>query len=160
VIPSTASQSLFAEASADEASLDVHARRTLRGIYGLLVPAILVLVVLARPLLSIFGTAYAENGTRCLQLLALSGFFAGFSYVADTILNARKRVAGFVLVNVLGTICAVGFPIALLSHGLTGIGFGWLLGQIGYFAVAAAALMWDRPVVSRPRPGRREPTWS
>jgi O-antigen/teichoic acid export membrane protein len=152
VIPSTASQSLFAEVAADEGSLGRHTRRALRGIYALLVPCILLLVVLARPLLSLFGSDYADAGTRCLQLLALSGIFAGFNYVADTVLNARRRVTAYVFVNFVGATLATLLPVAFVGHGLTGVGFGWLLGQVGYCAVAMAALGWSR--TERGRRGR------
>lgn len=152
VIPSTASQSLFAEAAADEASLGRQARRTLGGIYAVLIPAVVAMIVLARPVLSIFGADYADAGTRCLQLLALSGVFAGFNYVADTILNAQRRITAYVFVNIIGSVFAIGLPLALLDHGLTGVGLGWLLGQIGYCGVAIAALVWPRRGESGSRP--------
>ena len=141
VIPATASQSLFAEAAADEASLGTHTRRTLRGIYVVLAPSVIALIVFARPLLSIFGPDYADQGTRCLQLLALSCGVTGISYVADTVLNARRRVGDYVFVNVVGALFAIGLPVAFVDHGLTGVGLGWLLGQIGYCAVSMATLI-------------------
>jgi O-antigen/teichoic acid export membrane protein len=154
VIPSMAAQSLFAEASADESSLGEHTRRTLLGIYAVLVPAAIALAVLAGPVLSIFGPDYARNGTRCLQLLALSGLFAGFNYVADVVLNARKLVKRYVFLNAAGTACAIGFPVAFMSYGLTGVGVGWVVGQVGYSALALATLVSARPGttvrVSRP----------
>jgi O-antigen/teichoic acid export membrane protein len=151
VIPSTAAQSLFAEVAADERSLRRHTRRALRGIYALLIPSIVLLVVLARPLLSLFGSDYADAGTRCLQLLALSSVLAGFNYVADTVLNARKRVNAYVFVNIVGAGFATVLPVAFVGHGLTGVGFGWLLGQVGYCAVATAALGWGRSQRGRRR---------
>ena len=157
VIPSMASQSLFAEASADEASLHAQTRRTLLGVYALLVPGVIVLCLLAHPVLSIFGVDYARNGTRCLQLLALSGLFAGFNYVADAVLNARKQVRSYVFLNTAGTACAIGFPVAFLGHGLTGIGFGWLLGQVGYSLLALATLAWVREPHA-PASVRHDPT--
>ena len=148
VIPSMASQSLFAEASADEASLRAQTRRTLLGVYAILVPGVIVLCVLAQPVLSIFGPDYARNGTRCLQLLALSGMFAGFNYVADVVLNARKQVKSYVFLNTAGTVCAIGFPVVFMGSGLTGVGFGWFVGQIGYSLLALGTLAYVR---ARPR---------
>jgi O-antigen/teichoic acid export membrane protein len=156
VIPAMASQSLFAEAAADEGSLVPQTRRTLRGIYSSLIPAVVAVLVFARPLLSIFGSDYAAAGTLCLQLLALSALPGGFNYVADTVLNARRLVGDYVFVNIVGSACAIGFPIAFVGHGLTGIGFGWLLGQLGYSAIAAATLLRRRSTASN-RPGREEP---
>jgi O-antigen/teichoic acid export membrane protein len=140
-----ASQSLFAEASAEESSLGAHTRRTLIGVYAVLVPGVIALALLAGPVLSIFGPDYARNGTRCLQLLALSGLFAGFNYVADVVLNARKLVKRYVFLNAAGTACAIGFPVAFMGYGLTGVGVGWLIGQIGYSLLALATLASARP---------------
>jgi O-antigen/teichoic acid export membrane protein len=148
VIPSMASQSLFAEASADEASLRSQTRRTLLGVYAVLVPGVIALCLLAGPVLSIFGTDYARNGTRCLQLLAISGVFAGFNYVADTVLNARKQVKRYVFLNTAGTVCAIGFPVAFMGYGLTGVGVGWLVGQIGYSLIAVVTLVASRTVAA------------
>ena len=115
----------------------------------------LALCVLAGPVLSIFGPEYARNGTRCLQLLALSGLFAGFNYVADVVLNARKQVKRYVFLNAAGTVCAIAFPVAFMSHGLTGVGFGWLVGQVGYSLLAVATLSGGRaastPTISEER---------
>ena len=150
VIPSMASQSLFAEASADEASLGAQTRRTLVGVYAVLVPGVIALCVLAGPVLSIFGPDYARNGTRCLQLLALAGLFAGFNYVADTILNSRKQVKRYVFLNTAGTICAIGFPVAFIGYGLTGVGVGWLVGQMGYTVLAVTTLTSSRSAPAPP----------
>jgi len=144
VIPSMASQSLFAEASADEDSLPAHVRRTVAGVYTVMIPAIVVLCVLARPILSVFGPGYAANGTACLQLLALSGLFASFNYVADAILVATKHVREYVFLNTTGTMCALGLPLAFMGRGLTGVGIGWLLGQLGYAMLAVGTLVFVR----------------
>jgi O-antigen/teichoic acid export membrane protein len=141
-VPSTAAQSLFAEAAADEASLGRQARRALRAIYVVLIPGVLLLVVAAHPLLAVFGREYADAGATALQLLALSGVFAGFNYVADTVLNARRCMREYVFVNVVGSVCAIAGPVALVGHGLAGVGLGWLLGQAGYAVVAAGTLWW------------------
>lgn len=143
-VPSTAAQSLFAEAAADEASLGRQARRALRAVYIVLLPSVLLLVLAARPLLAVFGREYADAGATALQLLALSGVFAGFNYVADTVLNARRCMREYVFVNVVGSVCAIAGPVALVGHGLAGVGLGWLLGQAGYAAVAAATLWWTQ----------------
>jgi O-antigen/teichoic acid export membrane protein len=111
-------------------------------VYVVLVPSVLLLFVAARPLLAVFGTEYANAGTTALQLLALSGLFAGFNYVADTVLNAKRHMRAYVFVNLVGSACAVAGPVALVGHGLAGVGLGWLLGQAGYAIVAAVTLWW------------------
>ncbi len=47
----------------------------------------------------------------------------------------------YVFLNTAGTVCAIGFPVAFMGYGLTGVGFGWLVGQIGYSLLAVATLV-------------------
>ena len=112
--------------------------------YAVLIPGVIALCIFAGPVLSIFGADYAREGTRCLQLLAVSGVFAGFNYVADAVLNARKQVKRYVFLNTAGTVCAIGFPVAFMGYGLTGVGVGWLVGQIGYSVLAVVTLFASR----------------
>jgi O-antigen/teichoic acid export membrane protein len=141
VIPSVTAQSLFAEVAADnDGSLIGHLRKALIAIYGLAVPVIAVLVVGAPLVLSLFGAAYSRQGAGCLRYLALAGLFASFNYVADVVLVARSKVAGYVFLNVAGTVSAFGFPVLFMSGGLTALGLGWFIGQIGYAALAVGTL--------------------
>jgi O-antigen/teichoic acid export membrane protein len=141
VIPSVTAQSLFAEVAADnDGSLIGHLRKALIAIYGLAVPVIAVLVVGAPLILSLFGAAYSRQGAGCLRYLALAGLFASFNYVADVVLVARSKVAGYVFLNVAGTVSAFGFPVLFMSGGLTALGLGWFIGQIGYAALAVGTL--------------------
>jgi O-antigen/teichoic acid export membrane protein len=64
VIPSTVAQVLFAEASREGASLRGQARKAIRGVYGLLLPAIAIVIVAAPLILSLFGASYAIRGDR------------------------------------------------------------------------------------------------
>jgi len=142
VIPSVTAQSLFAEVAADdESSLVDHLRKALLAIYALALPAIVVLVAGAPLILSVFGAAYARHGAGCLRYLALAGLFASFNYVADVALVARSKVSGYVFLNVAGTVSAFGLPVLFMGSGLTSLGLGWLLGQVGYAALAVATLV-------------------
>ncbi len=152
VIPSVTAQSLFAEIAADGSTPWRMARGALRAIYCVMVPAIVILIVGAPFVLSIFGREYTRAGTSALRWMAMAGIFASFNYVADAVLIARSRVAAYTLLNIAGTVCAFGFPIVGLvtgftthsTHGaptsLTGFGVGWFLGQAGYAVSATLAL--------------------
>ena len=90
-IPSTMGQVLFAEIARGEVPLGKQFRKALRGVYGLLLPSIAVLLLLAPFVLRLFGQAYATGATGCLRVLALSALPAGGTYLVDSLLIARDR---------------------------------------------------------------------
>ena len=94
VISSTVAQVLFAETSRQGVTVGVQLRKALRGTYGLLLPPLVILLVGAAPfVLRLFGAAYALSATACLRVLLLSALFTGGTYLVDSILIARDRVA-------------------------------------------------------------------
>lgn len=143
-IPTTISQSLFAELSAASGNRRAFIRRALRGTYALVAPAVLVVVVIAPWVLAIFGPDYTA-ATWCLRLMALGSLLGAFNYVADVVLNASGRIVAFTVVNTVGS----GLVLAATTLGalvtppgstLTGLGLGWLVGQGCYSVLAAVAL--------------------
>ena len=81
VIPATVAQVLFAEASRERASLWRQLRKAIRGVYALLLPAIVIVIAAAPFILHLFGAAYATAATGCLRFLALSALFTGGTYL-------------------------------------------------------------------------------
>ena len=143
VIPSTVAQVLFAEASREGASLQGQVRKAVRGVYGLLLPAIFIVIVAAPLILSLFGAAYAVAATDCLRVLALSALFTGGTYLVDSVLIARDRIAAYVFMNGANAALVLGLVGILVSRGLTAAAVGWALAQglsllLGLVVVAAA----------------------
>jgi O-antigen/teichoic acid export membrane protein len=126
VIPYLLALSLFAEISGDQALLHRHVRRTLP--LGLaLCFGIVVVAEVAAPLgLSIFGPAYAANGTTALRLLVLVGpaYVIKDHYVA--IRRAQGRLTEAAKVMAAGTFAeAVGAALGGAFWGTTGLSAGW-----------------------------------
>lgn len=131
VIPSASAQSLFAEASHDTAQLVMHVKKAFKGTMALLLPAALGVVVLGNIALLFFGEQYSHQGMEVLRLLALASIFGAINYLGDTVLNIRKRIKSFVGMNVLNSLSILLATWLLMnSFGLTGVGVGWLLGQL------------------------------
>jgi len=128
-IPSTVAQVLFAEASRQGVLLGRPLRKAIRGVYGLLLPALVIVVAAAPLLLRLFGEAYALAATGCLRVLALSTLLAGGTYVVDSLLIARDRTAAYIFMNVANAIFILGCVGMLLPFGLTAAAGGWALGQ-------------------------------
>jgi O-antigen/teichoic acid export membrane protein len=129
VIPATASQVLFAEASRSGITMGGQLRKAIRAIYGLLIPALLVTVVAAPLIMRIFGASYAAQGTSCLRILALSALLTGGTYLVDSMLIARDRTGAYLFMNGANAVLVLGGVGVALQHGITGGAVGWALGQ-------------------------------
>jgi O-antigen/teichoic acid export membrane protein len=153
VIPSTVAQVLFAEASREGAPLRGQVRKAIRGVYGLLLPAIVIVIVAAPFMLRLFGAAYATAATGCLRVLALSALFTGGTYLVDSLLIARDRIAAYVFMNGANAALVLGFVGILVQRGLTAAAVGWALAQglsllLGLVVLATASLGRHRQAVA------------
>ncbi len=140
LIPSTVAQVLFAEASRRGVSMREQLVRAVRGVYGLLLPAVIVVVAAAPLLLSLFGAAYAAAATGCLRVLALGTLVTGGTYLVDSLLIARDRKGAYVFINGVNAFLVLGFVALLLPHGLTAAAAGWALAQGLSFLIGLAVL--------------------
>ena len=156
-VPSAVSQVMFAEASRKGVYLTGQLRKAVRGIYGLLLPSV-ALVVAAAPLaLRLFGRAYAAEATGCLRILALSALLAGGTYLVDALLIARDRVNAYVFINGVNAALVLVCVWVFLPHGLTAAAGGWTLAQgisliTGLILLAAGKLGRHHPA------GRQSPS--
>lgn len=147
VIPSTTSQVLFAEASRKGITMGGQLRKAIRAIYGLLVPALLVLVVAAPLIMRVFGTSYAAQATSCLRILALTALLTGGTYLVDSMLIARDRTGAYLFMNGANAALVLGCVGLMLHRGLTGGAEGWALAQ-------GASLLLGLGVVATGKTGR------
>ena len=126
VIPYLLALSLFAEISGDQSLLHRHVRRTLPLGLALCGGIVIVAQVAAPLILSIFGPAYAMNGTTALRVLVLVGpaYVIKDHYVA--IRRAQGRLTQAAKVMAAGTSAeAVGAALGGIYWGMTGLCIGW-----------------------------------
>ena len=95
----------------------------------LLIPTIFVFVFFGKYILLLFGTNYSLEGFRLLQLLAFSGIFISAKSIYLAVLNVKKQIKKLVLVNLIVSAITLVLCYYLISYGLVGVGFGWLIGQ-------------------------------
>ena len=155
-IPATIAQVLFAEASRPGVTLGGQLRKAVRGVYGLVVPAVVVVVAAAPLLLRLFGPAYVP-ATACLRVLALSALFTGGTYLVNSLLIARDRTQAYVFMNGANAALVVGCVAVALPRGLTAAAVGWALAQgvsllLG-LAVLATGRLGRHHSVASARPG-------
>ncbi len=132
LICNSISQALISECSQtdDRAEYRRLFGKALRHQYQLLLPLVLILLLLAWPILRIYGPAYAREGFVPLLILIISGLFVGLNWLGDTWLNINKRSRDYFLMNAFNALAVVGFVLLFVSHGLTAVALGWFCGQL------------------------------
>ncbi len=136
-IPRSVSQSLFAEGSHSEENIRENVGRSIKITFLLLVPAVMVLIVIAKWVLLAFGPSYS-NALQLVWLLSLSNLPGGINLVYIGLLRAQGKlkelvvIRGFIAVAVL-TLSLFIMPIS----GIVGIGYAWL-GVQAVVAIASA----------------------
>jgi O-antigen/teichoic acid export membrane protein len=131
------SQSMFAEGSHDGADLRTLLRRSARVLVLVYVPASIVVALLARWILLLFGPAYSVNATSALTVFALSAPFVALLAASTTVLRVRKWLRAIVATNLVYAVVILGLGIPAASHGLAWVAASWLIGNVLACALAA-----------------------
>jgi len=126
-IPMAVSRSLFAEGSHFEEELGVNVRRSLRFIFVLLIPAIIIIFLAGKWLLLIFGEGYSANALMLLWILGLSSILVGVNSVYMSTLRVAGRIRELVIISGF-----IAIAVLLASYlftpatGIVGIGYAWI----------------------------------
>jgi len=151
-IPAAVSNSLFAEASNDEITLQANINKSMKLVVLLALPAALTIIAISGFLLSLFGREYSENGTSLLRVLALSIIPWGIIYIYIGIARVKKNIRGLLIIPVCASGLSLGLSYVLMTRmGLVGIGLGYLAG-LSVVALPVLFHLWR----SRHSPNRRE----
>jgi len=129
-IPGAVSRSLFAEGSHFEVPLEMNVRRSFRFFFLLLIPAIILVLLLGKWLLLLFGAAYSVNASMLLWILALSSLFVGVNSVYMSILRVGNRLRELVLICGFITLAVLlGSYFITPTTGIVGVGYSWMGAQ-------------------------------
>jgi len=145
-VPTAINTSLFAEGSHKPEKLREHTIRAASLMLVLVITGIAFVYLLGDKMLLLFGAAYAENGLRVLQILALSSIPVVFIQLYLTVRVVQLRMKAVILAQALTSTVVLGMIYALMSRlGLIGVGIGWTVGQ------ALAAVMIGAIILIRRR---------
>lgn len=138
--------SITVETALDETRIWHYARAGLIAVLRLLVPIVLGVVLLAEPLLAIFGPGYAQNGAGVLRLLALSSLPYTLTAVYLGLARVHNRPLAIAWVQSVVCLPAIGLSYYLLPlFGMVSVGAVYAIIQLAVAAVLALTVM--RPVV-------------
>jgi O-antigen/teichoic acid export membrane protein len=151
VVPSTASQVLFAEGSRAPEHLRTNVITAIKAIYGGLAPAALLLFALAPVIMSLLGPEYEAHATGALRAYAAGSLFLGATYVVDSILMATDRMRAYLMINALNSLLVVALVAIFAGQGLTAVGLAWAAAQGLSVGIGGAILIAPRVY----RAGRR-----
>jgi O-antigen/teichoic acid export membrane protein len=142
MIPAAVATSLLAEGSRDEAGLRHYdARRGLKMTFLLLVPAVILLWVLADKFLLLCGAAYAQNGATLLRWLALAALPMAVNILFFSVKRVQRQLKPIILMSAtMAAVTLVLTFILLPRMGIDGVGIAWLAGQSAMAVVAIASI--------------------
>jgi O-antigen/teichoic acid export membrane protein len=138
------SQSLFAEGSHFREELWGNVGKSLKFVLLILVPAVILIVVLGKWVLLIFGAGYSANSLLLLRILCLSSLFIGINRVYATTLRVEDRIRELVVIYALLAMAVlVGSYLVIPLAGIVGIGYVWLAAN-GLVSIYAISVMGSR----------------
>ncbi|GII91482.1 lipopolysaccharide biosynthesis protein [Sinosporangium siamense] len=123
--------SLTVEGAFDRSQLAENARNALRRAFMIITPVVLVTILAAPLILSVFGPAFADHGTTLLRLMALAVLPRVLIEIYLSGLRARSQAGQLMLVQgglavlVLASSMLL-FPIA----GINAVGYGLLFSEV------------------------------
>lgn len=135
-IPRAIATSLFAEGAHSSKRLRLNAAKAAKLTLLLMVPITGLVLLLARWILSIFGSAYSEHATSLLLVLVVSTLPVSVNHMVMTILRVTNNLKGLLVVSLSMAVATIGLAYFFMQeHGILGVGLGWLVAQ------AAVALL-------------------
>lgn len=145
LIPTIAATSLFAEGSHDEEKLAFNTWRSLRLIFALLIPAIILVLVFADKLLLLFGSSYSENASTLLRILAISALPLTINVVYLSIKRVQMRLKQIIVLTAFIALITLVFSyFSLISTGINGVGIAWLISHGVVASAIIAHSLWKR----------------
>jgi O-antigen/teichoic acid export membrane protein len=132
---------LIVEGAYAEVAIRALLRSVVRLCAAVLLPVIVVMLLGAPAILSVFGPDYANAGAPLLRYFAVSLVPFTIATLVVAVDRIRERSAAALLITTAGTATTLALDIILIpAQGITGAGIAWLGGQTTAAAVALASL--------------------
>lgn len=123
--------SLFAEGSNSDHQFYENVKRTLKG--GLLGTGLSAasLVILAYPILQIFGEEYTAEAVGLVRVLSLAGFIGIIPMTFMAIARVKEWMSSLIAIAIVRVILGLAIGAWLIEiYGLIGIGIAWVVAQV------------------------------
>jgi O-antigen/teichoic acid export membrane protein len=124
VVPNAISRTLLAE---DAKLLNQNLKKAIKFSTTLLVPAVIIVVLISKNLLLLFGTEYSTHAHRLLQLLAISSIPFAINTVYICVQNVKHNLRAVFTINIILSSSTIGLSYLLLERGIFYAGISWLI---------------------------------
>ena len=126
-IPSAVAQSLFAEGAHFREELWSNVTRSLKFVFIILVPAVILALLFGNWVLLLFGEGYSESGLQLFRILCVSSLFIGVIRVYTGTLRVEDRMRELAFIyGFRAAATLVGSYFVMPIYGMVGIGYVWL----------------------------------
>jgi O-antigen/teichoic acid export membrane protein len=135
------SNALIVEGALAESKVRSLVKQVSRLAFVVVIPLVVVVVICAGPIMASFGSQYthAANLLRLFAVALIPFTILNFVIAVERI---RERVGRALLIAGASTVLTIGLDLWLIpSAGLTGAGWGWLIGQVLGAAIALRLTM-------------------
>jgi O-antigen/teichoic acid export membrane protein len=133
----------------------------IKAIYGLLLPAALLLFVASPLVLSLLGPEYERHATNALRIMAAGSLFLGATYLIDSVFTAVDRMRSYFMINAINACLVVALVAVVAGRGLTAVAVAWAAAQ-GLSVIAGVGILAGPRLLGtlqlRARPRVREKT--
>jgi O-antigen/teichoic acid export membrane protein len=139
-IPAAVAHSLFAEGAHFEDELWGNVTKSLKFVFMILVPAVILVLLAGKWLLLLFGEGYSASGLLLLRILCLSSLFSGVSIIYAATLRVEDRIRELGLIYGFITAASlIGSYFVMPAWGMAGIGYVWFAvqGVVCLYAILA-----------------------
>jgi O-antigen/teichoic acid export membrane protein len=144
LIAGAMTDSYTAEAAADRSNIARYSRDIMRHMALIVISAAAVLAIGAPIILTLFGKAYASQGTTLLRVLCLSSPLIVFNNWYLAYARVVGHIKQVIWIQSIGAALLLGLSYLLLApFGVTGVGIAWILMQL---VVAAVGLFDSREI--------------
>lgn len=141
-IPGAILTSMFVEGSHGR-DVEIMARKSVKYLFVLLLPAVLALLILSEDILALIGSEYKE-ASDMLRVVAVCSIPMGISGIYFTILQIRKEVWTLVFLSAATFCVLMTLGISLTpAYGIAGAGYSWLASYCVCSAIIGALVFRD-----------------
>jgi O-antigen/teichoic acid export membrane protein len=130
IIPNAVTQAFLAEGSYNNKALGNHFKKSLKFILAFLIPSITFFFFFGEFILNFFGSDYAIHAFTLLRFLSISALFTSIQLIGMSALRIKHKNIELLIINLAGGIVTLGLCLLFMNRGISGIGIGWLIGQV------------------------------
>jgi O-antigen/teichoic acid export membrane protein len=124
------SSSLFAEASYDTERLGLNIQRTMKMVFLILIPLVILILIIGDKFLLLFAGEYSTKASTLLRILTISTIPLAINTVCFNIKRVENKLRLIIGLSIFMAVATLGLSYLFLPWmGINGVGIAWLATQ-------------------------------